>query len=77
MGRTPKLHRINLNKCYKSGEQYLCKGINTKSNYLVKIDNEFYTGTFSIEWYGLCFDGGSIFYGLEDGNFQGIWKIIK
>lgn len=51
--------------------------------YLCKIDGRFYGGTFSMEWYGLNFDGlydaGLQFDppGVNHSYWQAIWEIIE
>jgi hypothetical protein len=71
------LVEIDLSK----GEKHEHPDINTKNLYLCRVDNQFETGYFSRQWYGLSFSG---FYdaglqfdapGYNSSDWQQIWEI--
>lgn len=57
MYNMPKLKKIDLSKSYKKAEKTFCPGINSRSDFLAKINNQWFAGKFSKEWYGWNFDG--------------------
>lgn len=83
--KTPKLIPIDLKKrCdYMDGDEQASElgwhpDIDTNKTYLARIGDEFYTGTFSEEWYGYCLDVGLVFHQLDgqDGtDWKGLWEI--
>jgi len=54
-----------------------------KTQYLCKIDGRFYADSFSMEWYGLnfngCYDAGLQFDppGVNRSRWQAVWEIIE
>jgi hypothetical protein len=82
--KQPKLKEIDLSKCTaKEGGYHDHPDIQTRKKYLAKIGGDFFTGTFSREWYGLTFEdgwGGSGHQldkpGTNASTWQRLWEII-
>jgi hypothetical protein len=75
----PKLKKIDLTK----GKDHRNPEINADTPYLCKIDNEWYAGTFSSEWFGLSFNGwlGTPYQydqpGTNHSDWQEVWEIVE
>lgn len=86
--KTPKLKLkpIDLSKSCKKKDGHGLQDhpdISTKKQYLIKWDGRYYAGGFSMEWYGLNFEGiydAGLQYdapGTNCSHWQAIWEIIE
>jgi hypothetical protein len=82
-----RLKPIDLDKsCVRKGG---CGGrtdhpdIDLRKQYLIKYDGRFYAGDFSMQWYGLNFNGvydAGLQYdapGTNSSSWEAIWEIIE
>lgn len=72
-----RLRRINLRK--RRGGMH--PDIRTGSvQYLCHFDDEWHLGTFSKQWYGLCFDAGQFvvqFDGIDGTVWKDVYQLCK
>jgi len=83
--KTPKLKQIDLNKCFQSDgcSRSDHPDIREDGEYLACLDDGWYAGQFSRQWYGWNFDnwGTSGIQlnapGENSGLWLGLWEIVK